>query len=77
MNNMPNNKTLLNENLNYLIELIQNVIQYINTYRMNNSSINIQNKKFTYTINNNSSNGSKVFIILIKFIKKKFYLNIF
>jgi hypothetical protein len=70
---MPNNKTILNENLNYLIELIQNVIQYINTNRLNNSNLNIQNKQFTYTINNNSSNGSKV--ILTKLIKINFNFN--
>lgn len=58
---MPNNKSVLNENFNYLIELIQNVIQYINTNRLNNSNLIIQNKQFTYTISNNSSNGSKVF----------------
>jgi hypothetical protein len=60
---MPNNKSMLNDNFNYLIELIQNVIQYLNANKSNNSVINIQNKQFTYTINsNNNSNGSKVFL---------------
>lgn len=48
----------------FLIELIQNVLQFINTNRLNNSNQNNQNKQFTYIINKSNLNSSKVYLIL-------------